>query len=194
MVSVIILAGGKSSRMGKDKLRLSVGTETFLEAAVRKFSAEFENVYLSVPNEEKYVGLNCRFICDVFPGLGPLSGLHAALADCHGDGVFLVAADMPFSDPNAAREIIRLGAGYDACAIKNGDKTEPLFTYYSKNCLAACERAIDSGFYKMETVLNAVSVRYIRPAELGELWKPELVFNVNYPKDYDSVRKILDMS
>ena len=91
-------------------------------------------------------------------------------------------------------EIIRLGAEYDACAVKIGDKTEPLFAYYSKSCLAACERAIDTGHHKMESVLSDVSVRYIRPEELGELWKPELVFNVNYPKDYDSVIKMLDMS
>ena len=194
MVSAIILAGGKSSRMGKDKLRLTVGAETFLEAAVRRFSSEFENVYLSVPNEEKYAGVNCPFVCDISPGLGPLSGLHAALKTCPGDGVFLVAADMPFSDPSAAREIVRLGAGHDACAVRLGDKVEPLFAYYAKSSLAACERAIDAGFYKMEGILGAVSTRYISPEELGTLWKPELIFNVNYPEDYDSVRKILDKS
>jgi len=194
MISVIILAGGKSSRMGKDKLRLTIGTETFLEAAVRKFSSEFENVYLSVPDEEKYAGLDCRFICDIFPGRGPLSGLHAALTGCPGDGVFLVAADMPFSEPKAAREMIRLGDGHDACAIKTDSGAEPLFTYYAKSCLNACERAIASGDNKMENLLNTVSARYVTPDELGTMWKPELIFNVNYPSDYDSVMKLINMS
>ena len=191
MVSAVILAGGKSRRMGRDKLELSLSGRTLLESAVSRFSEEFEDVYLSVADMEKYPDVKVRRIADILPGAGPLSGLHAALktlpqAPC--DGAFLVAADLPYSCPRAAKRIIELCGEKEACIIRLSDgKLEPLFGYYRKTLLPHCEEAIKSGDYRMTELVLGADTRYIAPQELGELWDNKLIININYPEDYDKI-------
>jgi len=191
MNAVVILAGGKSRRMGKDKLALSLGGKTLLESAVSRFSKAFENVYLSVADSNKYPEIEVRRIVDIIPGAGPMSGLHAALSELKTDGVFLVAADLPFSSPEAALRIIELceQSGKAACVLKLPDgKLEPLFGYYRKEIFEKCEELIKSGDYRMTELLSDTAARFVKPEELSELWDDTLIMNVNYPEDYEKLR------
>ena len=190
MNAVIILAGGKSRRMGRDKLALSLDGETLLESAVSRFSEVFENVYLSVADADKYPEIDVRRVTDIFPGAGPMSGLHSALTSLPYDGVFLVAADLPFADPHAARRIISLCGEAKACVVRLSDgRLEPLFGYYRRSLLPKCEDALRAGDYKMTVLLPDETTRFVSPDELGDLWDERLIMNVNYPEDYEKLRK-----
>jgi len=182
--AVVILAGGKSRRMGRDKLELPIDGRTLLESAVSRFSAEFDELFLSVADAEKYPGVAARRVVDILPGAGPLSGLHAALTSVGGDGVFLVAADLPYASARAAKRIIELCGECEACVIRFPDgKLEPLFGYYRKAILPRCSDAIKSGDYRMTEILAGADTRYIDPCELGDLWDEKLILNINYPGD-----------
>ena len=190
MSTAIILAGGKSRRMGRDKLALTIEGQTLLEAAVNRFSAVFDSVYISVADAEKYADISAARIEDVYPGCGPLSGLHAALSAVAGDDVFLVAADLPFADPYAALEILRRRGSADACVIKREDGyIEPLFGCYSRAALPACEALLKSGDYKMRALLGRVDTKYISAGDLGSFWNERLLLNMNYPEDYEKIQK-----
>ena len=78
-MTVVILAGGQSRRMGRDKLRLTLGGETLLQRALRRYGEVFPRVLVSVAGPEKFPELGERRVFDVFPGAGPLAGLHAGL-------------------------------------------------------------------------------------------------------------------
>ena len=188
--AAVVLAGGASRRMGRDKLLLEVDGLTLLEAAVNRFKEEFADVCVSVAENGKYPQIKAREIVDVRRGAGPLSGLHAALANLRHDhdGVFVVAADLPYSSPKAALRIIELCGDHDACIIRlaNGN-IEPLFGYYKKTLLPLCEEALSSGDNRMSEVLYKADTRFIPPEELGELWNEKLIFNINYPDDYSRV-------
>ena len=189
MSAAVILAGGKSRRMGRDKLTLELGGETLLESAISRFSEEFNHVYLSVADIEKYSDIDIHKIVDLLPGAGPLSGLHAALSTIPGEGLFLVAADLPYSNPKAAMKIITLCGEKEAGIIKLPDgKIEPLFGYYRKTLLARCEKAIASGDFRMTELIASADVRYVAPDELGELWDEKMILNINYPGDYEKIR------
>jgi len=182
-MNIVILAGGKSRRMGRDKLSLPLGASTLLERVVTRFEAEFDNVYLSVADPEKYADVPAHRVVDVLPGAGPLSGLHAALSQL-GD-VFLVAADLPYATPQAARRVIELCGEKEACIVMLPDgRLEPLFGFYRKTLLPRCEAAIHSGDYRMTEILHAADTRFIAPEELGDLWCEKLLLNLNYPEDY----------
>ena len=190
MSAVVILAGGKSKRMGLDKLGLFHNGHTLLESAVSRFSEEFEDVYLSVADAAKYPEINARRIVDIRPGLGPMSGLHASLLSLPEDGVFLVAADLPYSCPLAAKHLIELCQDHDACIIRLPDgRLEPLFGYYRKTLLERCENALESGVNQMTVLIGCVNTRYVAPCELGPLWDDKLILNVNYPEDYEKLQK-----
>jgi len=189
-VPVIILAGGKSRRMGRDKLALVIGggTQTILESVVSRFEEEFDNVYISVADEAKYPEIKARRIVDIQPGAGPISGLHATLTELPDDGVFLAAADLPFACPRVAKRIIELSDGFDACIIKLPDgKIEPLFGFYRRSVLPLCADAINSGNNKMAGIIYNVNTRFITPADLGQLWNGKLIMNINYPDDYERI-------
>jgi molybdopterin-guanine dinucleotide biosynthesis protein A len=182
----VILAGGRSRRMGRDKPELLYGGETLLQRAARLYSACFDRVYLSVGDSEKYTDAGVERIADVFCGCGPMAGLHAALLKIEAEGIFLMAADLPFANPSAARFITDLGRGHDACVIKTEDGYyEPLFGYYSKNMLPRVREMLEAGKYSMTALYPGSDVRFVSIAELGNLWRENMLFNINSPEDYE---------
>ena len=185
MSTAVILAGGKSRRMGHDKLVLKVDGRMLLESAVSRFSEEFENVYISVADVSKYPDVETQRIVDILPGAGPMSGLHAALETLSCDGAFFAAADLPYACPRAAARIAELSSGHDACIIRLPDgKLEPLFGYYAKSILPRCIDLIKSGDFRMTELVLGANTRFLAPEELGALWSEKLILNINTPDDY----------
>jgi molybdopterin-guanine dinucleotide biosynthesis protein A len=184
MSTVVILAGGMSRRMGRNKLELELDGETLLDSAVRRFSPCFE-VYVSVADDTACDGLAVTRVPDIFPGLGPMAGLHAALTKTEDGGVFLLAADMPFAAPEAALKIISLAGDAAAAAVRYADgRAEPLFGFYKKTLLPELTRSLADGDYTMSALLRRIDTRFISPDELGALWNGRLLLNVNTPEDY----------
>ena len=183
--NVVILAGGRSRRMGRDKLEMPLGGQTMLESAVSRFSEVFEHVYISVAEAGKYQIAGVSEIVDIKPGSGPLSGLHAALTCLPGDGVFLLAGDLPYSCPRAAKRITELCGACEISVVRLPDgRLEPLFGYYRKTLLQRCEEAISSGDFRMSEIILAAYTRYVDPLELGGPWNDKIIMNINNPEDY----------
>ena len=181
MAPVVILAGGKSSRMGKDKTKLLYGGETLLERAFRRFSARFE-VVISARGD---VGIpDARVIYDIVPGLGPISGLHAALTEF--EAVFLVAADMPFADSAIAERVIAHGQGFPACAAVSRGSVEPLFAYYTRQVMPEIEKSLQSGDYSLHGLLSRVGARLFEVDS-------EMLDNINRPEDYEKLKSHIEL-
>jgi molybdopterin-guanine dinucleotide biosynthesis protein A len=174
--------------MGRDKLRLQFGGDTLLRSAVNRFSQCFDNVYVSVGDAEKYPEVEAERVVDVYPGCGPISGLHAALGKTKDEGVFMAAADLPFSSPEAALKIMELcGDASAAMLVDEMGRFEPTFGYYKKELLPEAERLIKDGRYKLMLLFDNFELRKISRDELGELWSERLLDNINYPEDYERI-------
>jgi len=182
--NVLILAGGKSTRMGQNKMNMRLeDKETMPARLIREFSERFENIYISVAEDKKPADINLpreRFITDIFPGHGPISGLHAALTKLKTD-IFLVAGDMPFADPKYAEEIIDAAAGFDACLAGTEDLPEPLFALYRPSVLPALENAIKSERNSLYRAVKGLNVRFIEIPE-------RILTNVNTPEEFEAVK------
>ena len=186
MSTVVILAGGESRRMQQDKMALRFGEKTLLESAVARFSCCFDTVIISIADPCKYPEINVRRIVDIRKGCGPIGGLYSALMTTDEEGIFLVAADMPFADPEAARRIMELAGDCDIClTLDRSSRYEPLFAYYRKTALEQVENAISAGNYKLSALAEKVRLRIVAEAELGGLWDEKILFNINYPEDYE---------
>jgi molybdopterin-guanine dinucleotide biosynthesis protein A len=180
MSTVAVMAGGKSSRMGRDKLLVDLNGETLVARAVREFGGAFDTVLLSVAGTKKY-DVPAEPVEDVFKGCGPLGGLHAVLLRTEDEGVFLVAADMPFATAEAALKVVSACGGAEICvpAWEDG-RVEPLFAYYKKELAARAEKLLREGRRSMRSLLEVSRVATVPAASLGEA---RLLENVNTPED-----------
>ncbi len=186
MSTAVILAGGKSSRMGRDKTQLIYRGQTLLAGAIERFSQRFDRVYLSIGDPEKYPDIKAERVIDLYPGCGPMAGLHAALLKTPDEGVFLAAADLPFSSPEAALKVIELcGDHASAVIVSEGGKFEPAFGYYKKSLLPFIEEYLESGNYRMMQLFDTLPCRHIDHSEMGGLWREDMLDNLNYPEDYE---------
>ena len=188
MITAVILAGGKSSRMGRDKLLMMLRGETLLDAAVRRFSEVFDRVFVSVSDPEKYSEVKAEKIVDIYKNCGPMGGLHAALTHTKAGGIFLVAADLPFSGPEAAKKIVELCGENDAALMRDHQgRYEPLFAYYKPTLLPVVEKMLAIGSHKMSVLLESARIKAITKADLGPLWKDNMLANINRIEDYESL-------
>ena len=188
-MTVVILAGGQSRRMGRDKLRLTLEGEGLLERALGRWEAACGRVLVSVADPEKYPWLGDRQVPDRYPGAGPMAGLEAALT-LTGGPVFLTAADMPFASPEAGKRLAALcPEEAEACVLLGPDgRLEPLFALYKPALLPTARGLLEAGRRSMLALLDRSRVYAVRPAELGENWDPRLQLNANEPGDYEKLR------
>lgn len=188
-MTIVILAGGESRRMGRDKLRLPLEGEALLERALRRWEEVFPRVLVSVAGPDRYPWLGDRRVMDLRPGQGPMAGLEAGLLRA-GEPVFLTAADMPFSSPAAASKMLSLCPGEaEACVLTDEEgRWEPLFGLYKPELLPRIRELLDSGRRSMGALLDRSRVKILTPSDLGEVWEDRLLLNLNEPGDYEKLR------
>lgn len=188
-VICVILAGGASRRMGRNKADLPLQTgETFLSRLVSEYSGAFP-VYVSVGEAGKFPLYGAKELLDLHPGVGPLAGLEAAFAKTEADIVFLTATDLPFGTRVLAEKLVSLLGDADACVIRRKDgKMEPAYGVYRKSCLPAVRELLTENRRAFRGLFDRVSVRWAEEAELWEFPLEQLLQNVNTPEEYEKAR------
>lgn len=187
----MILSGGKSSRMGRNKAELPLGSETFLQRLVRQYSPAFP-VYVSVARAGQYDTFGAGELVDLRPGIGPLAGLEAAFLETDAELVFLTATDLPFGTLALAEKLLELRGSADACVIRRADgKPEPAFGVYRRTCLPALEDCLKENRRAFRGLLDRVEARWAEEAELKEFPLSRLLQNVNTPEEYEKAAEFL---
>ena len=191
LVSVAILAGGKSSRMGKNKALLTYEGKSFLERLIEEFS-DFDEILASTRDENQYdlekYGGKVKSITDENPDKGPLEGIRRALEKAKNDFVFVCAADMPFLTKAVPEYLSEFFCSDYECYVPCLDgQTEPLCAFYKKSVLNVVENQMKSEDLKLSHLFESVSTKII-PIEKSLLDKKNFV-NVNTPKEYADLRK-----
>jgi molybdopterin-guanine dinucleotide biosynthesis protein A len=185
----VILTGGASRRMGRDKATLPVGGRTLVEVLAERYSAN-GGVAVSAANSDMFPQLNCPILPDVFPGMGPLNGIVSAFEQTDAEYIFLTAVDLPNGSAELARYICDELTGADVCVIEREDgKTEPVFAAYSRTCGIAARQCLEAGERSFKQLFARLNVRIIPERELPDFDLDRILFNMNTPEDY---KKILE--
>ena len=205
-VSGIILAGGRSRRMGQDKAFLEAGGRYLIEWVLDAVRAVADEIVLVTNAPAKYAGMADRITGDLFPGVGALAGIHAGLMTMNTEYGLVVACDMPFLNRELLRYMIDLAPAFDVVMPYVGadDPTmhqeapakardlHPLHAIYRKTCVPAVEQAIRQGDYRVVSFLPAVRVRYVGRPEIERLDPTHLsFFNVNTPADFRKAQLLM---
>jgi molybdenum cofactor guanylyltransferase len=189
-VSGFVLAGGKSVRMGQDKATLELNGRTLLEHALAAMRAVCREVAV-LGRYERYGALAPTYE-DIFPGCGPLGGIHAALSNSQTEFNLIIAVDTPFLAPGflsyLAERAVTSGAVVTAPEID--DYPQPLCTVYSLDFLPIAEKAIKAGNYKITPLFPRNQTLVIKESELRRFaFAADMFENLNTPEDMDRARR-----
>ena len=180
----VILIGGNSSRMGRDKALLPFEGGTFISSLTERYRT-LGPVAVSVNRAGRFEHGEALELVDSFPGKGPINGLYSAFSRTGEQHVFLTATDIPFGDPSLALRLEADLRDYDACVIRRKSRyIEPLFGVYAKSCFKTAESFLSGGDRAMQSLLKNLNVRYIDEKLLGAWDLDRILTNVNSPEDY----------
>jgi molybdenum cofactor guanylyltransferase len=189
-VSGFVLAGGKSTRMGQDKAALQLNGSTLLERALAILRSVCHHVGI-LGRSELYGGLATVYE-DIFPGCGPLGGIHAALSNSQTDYNLIIAVDTPFLQPEflsyMAERAVSAGAVVTTPEIDG--YTQPLCAIYASAFLPIAERALKLGNYKITPLFPREQTLVIKEPELRQFaFAAEMFENLNTPEDMERARR-----
>jgi molybdenum cofactor guanylyltransferase len=189
-IAAFVLAGGRSSRMGRDKAFLELQGRTLLERALAIARSISDNVRI-VGQQEKFAAYG-PVVEDVYPGRGPLAGIHAALTASHSELNFVIALDTPFLDAGFAVYLIEQArlSGATVTVPRVAGQAQPLCAVYRPGFAAVAERALRQERNNIVPLFATVTTREIDDAELRKLaYDPRMFDNLNTPEEWDQACK-----
>jgi molybdopterin-guanine dinucleotide biosynthesis protein A len=193
--SVIILAGGQSRRLGRDKSLLPVGGEPLLARTVQRLAPLSDDLVVVTNHGEQYkpLDLPVRLVPDERPGVGSLMGIYSGLRAARHPLALAVACDMPFLNVPLLRYLLSLAAGYDVVIPRLEGLLEPLHAVYRETCLGPMEGLLEAGRRQIIAFSGQVRVRHVDEDEIDRFDRQRLSFvNVNTPEDWAEVQALLE--
>lgn len=186
MAGLIILAGGKSSRMGKNKALLPLGTMTSIERIVEELKPVCSHPILVCNEPQLFQHLGLEIVQDNYPGKGPLAGLEAGLAVTTEEWNILVACDMPFVSRSLATELLRRTGDWDCIVPMLKGRAHPLFALYNRSILPFVREKLEEDQLRMMAVLDSTHTLFVEEEQLKKIEDLEdALFNMNVPVDYE---------
>jgi molybdopterin-guanine dinucleotide biosynthesis protein A len=209
LASGIILAGGESRRMGRDKAWIPFGGQALIERVIDRVGEVCQEIIVVTNNHLLYAGLGANLVRDSFPGKGSLGGIYSGLSAARCDRGIVVACDMPFLNAELLKYLLTLSDDYDVVipsapdlnktARSKRDDPEPwktnrptakdsdlhpLHAVYSKQCLGPMEARLRADDLRLISFHPDVRVRVVSQPEL-ERFDPEhlSLLNVNTPEE-----------
>lgn len=193
-VTGLVLAGGASRRMGRDKALIELDGKPLIQIVVEKMAQVCNEVLIVAGDTQSYKGVGVPVVADRFRGVGVLGGLHAGLAAANNELTLAVGCDMPFLNPNLLLAFARWAEGFDVALLKRGEYVEPLHGAYRRTCLPAIEAVIRSGERRIVSFFPQVHVRYITPDKVVPLDPTFRSFrNVNTPEEWAKAQAELEV-
>ncbi len=180
-----ILAGGKSTRMGKNKALLTVNEQRFIDKIADELGG-FSQVLISAAEKGAYEDTGLCVVYDEHKDIGPLEGIYQILKAASEEYVFICAADMPF----ITKELVSymqefICSDYDCYVLMDEEHIHPLCGIYSKRMLENVRACIEGGNYRLMKLLNSVRTKYIKLEYTS--FDKKVVKNINTKAEYQEL-------
>jgi molybdopterin-guanine dinucleotide biosynthesis protein A len=189
-VSGVIMAGGASQRLGRNKALERIGGKALVERVIDSLVPLTTEVLAVVARPEQAAALLLpswvRVVSDRYPGRGSLGGIFSGLEASAEPWSLVVACDMPFLNRELLRYLIGESSNVDVVVPCLGGQPEPLHALYSKACLAPMQRMLRAGQLKIAPLFEAVRVRYVDEGAIDRIDPRHLsFFNINTQADLE---------
>ncbi|MHC0036583.1 molybdenum cofactor guanylyltransferase [Pseudoneobacillus sp. C159] len=188
----IILSGGQSRRMGTNKALLPIPEKPTVERIKDELEDQFAEMILVTNHLEAYQFLNMKMTSDIYPGKGPLAGIHAGLKAATHEVNLVVACDMPFVSAGLANMLVERIKEHDAVVPVIAGKMHPLFAVYRKKIISEIESCLKTDSLRMIHLFEKINVRYLTEhdfAEFNDESLAQIFFNMNHPEEYEKAKE-----
>lgn len=184
--SLLILAGGSSRRMGRDKAALPVGEIPLVEHLARRLLPVVDEIIVAGGADPPHMA-DVRRVADRFSGMGPLAGMHAGFLEARHPLVWVVACDLPDVEPQLGPLMVAIADDFEAVVPRPGSEPEGVCAIYRRELASRIEEMLLSRKPSVKHLLATSNVRYLRTSELQAV-DPELrsFRNLNTPEDYEA--------
>ena len=184
-IPAVLFAGGKSSRMGKDKTLLPfAGFNSMSEFQYERLSKLFNSVYIST--KENKFDFTANLILDKYKESSPLVGIVSIFENIEEDSVFILSADAPFVTAEVIQSLIDNSDGYDAIIAKTQSGKQPLCGIYKRSVLEVAKKNMLDDNHRIGNVLKNVETKFV-------FFEDDSAFkNLNHPHEYEEALKLLE--
>jgi len=188
-ISVAILAGGESRRMGRDKGLLPLGGTSMIEAIAAQLSPYADEVIIGSNDAEAYAFTGLRVVPDLERGYGPMMGVLSCLEAARCRSVLFAPCDVPVIPDGFVRLMLEAAAEADlAMPLDRLGRPEPLLAAYSRRCAPAIRRLLDGGVRRVAALMGE-AIRAEYGLTLSLVRQPDMGWyrNVNTAADYEAL-------
>ena len=177
-IPLVIFAGGKSSRMGRDKALLTFGNyNTLSQYQHVRLSKLFNNIYIS--SKEHKFDFNINVILDKYSDASPLIGIISILETLDTDKVFILSVDAPFVAQDVIEKLMHYPKNFDVLIAKSPSGIQPLCGIYHRSILKVAKENLKENNHKLKYLLSKVDTHSI-------LFEDDTLFmNLNHPHEYE---------
>jgi len=181
-----VLAGGQSTRMGRDKALLEIEGQTLIRSAVNLLKTLTDQVVILGPTE-KYGFLGLPVLPDLVPSRGPLSAIYTGLERSETIVNLFLACDMPLMEGAFLKLLAERASLTDAVLMRLDDGSlEPLCAVYNRSCLPTVKANYERQRFKLSDLFPELSTHYLNEADLQDLGLDRRIFtNINDPRDLE---------
>lgn len=186
--SALILAGGKSSRMGFDKQNLRIKEEILIYKNIRKLKSIFKEVIVVTKTPQYYKGLCDLILKDEIKDIGPLGGIHVGLKHCRSKYLMIMACDMPIVDKEYLSHLksVAINNNYKALIGEKEGYLEPFPGFYSKDLIGYIEKNLSIG---KKAIKNVFQDNYIYIEKDFSRFNENTFVNLNTVEDVEIYNK-----
>jgi molybdopterin-guanine dinucleotide biosynthesis protein A len=190
----IILAGGKSSRLGQNKALQVIDGKSLIQRVVDRLAILSTEIIIATAHGEAIPcssTVRIKTVADIYPRKGPLGGIHSGLTASSNPRAIVVSCDTPFLSASLLEYMTQTLADSDVALPRIGEMIEPLCAVYSKNCLAPIQKLLERDERQIRKLFSMVKVKYVEEDEINS-FDPEHLsfFNINSQDDLERAQKL----
>lgn len=190
----IILAGGKSLRLGRSKFLEIIEDKSLIQWVVDRLAVLSTEIIIATARGEAIPcssAVEIKTVADMYPRKGPLAGIYSGVMASSSSRAIVVGCDTPFLSTGLLEYMTQTPPTFDIAVPRIKDKVEPLCAVYSKNCLAPIQELLEQNELRIDRLFSMIKVRYIEEDEINR-FDPEHLsfFNINSQADLEIARRL----
>ena len=190
----IILAGGKSSRLGQNKALQVIDGKSLIQWVVDRLAILSTEIIIVTAHGEAIPcssAVRIKSVADIYPGKGSLVGIYSGLIASSSSKAIVVGCDMPFLSIGLLEYMTQICPTFDVVVPRIKDKLEPLCAVYSKNCSGPIQRLLEQDELRIIKFFSMVKVKYVEEDEVNRFDPEQLsFFNINSQADLNRARRL----